>query len=143
MKPTDQQLVEAAAELCGLDDAEWNCQKQCVVTAKLPGFRCYFAPRDNAADLQAVLMALWEKGHIPRIAIGDVSISIELFIDGSYGDESIQIEFFSHHNKSFQRTYAYALLKAVWQLKKQAEEESEENIYPWQPDKKPKSKGSL
>lgn len=47
---TDRELLELAAKAAGYSDASWNNEKQCIETAQLPGFRCYWNPLTDDGD---------------------------------------------------------------------------------------------
>lgn len=47
---TDRELLELAAKAAGFDDAEWDAERSCILTAKLPGFRCFWNPLISDGD---------------------------------------------------------------------------------------------
>ncbi len=46
----DRELLELAAKAAGFDDAEWHCERECIATAKLPGFRRWWNPLNDSGD---------------------------------------------------------------------------------------------
>ena len=47
---TDREMLKFAAKAMGYDDAEWDEEGRCIVTAKLPGFRCFWNPLTDDGD---------------------------------------------------------------------------------------------
>jgi hypothetical protein len=47
---TDRDLLELAAKAAGFHDATWATEQNCISTAKLPGFRCFWNPLTDDGD---------------------------------------------------------------------------------------------
>jgi len=47
---TDREMLEFAAKTMWYDDADWDHERKCISTGKLPGFRCFWNPLTDDGD---------------------------------------------------------------------------------------------